>query len=115
MGVAGPTLVRSLFLDWSSIAIGGILTQQGAGAKCGSRCDAIEYGGKQPAGRWRYATDETFSRLRAYLVAREVSHGSTDASDEAEAQLVCGADHFDRARRHPFDVQALSGLQSLVG
>ena len=44
MGVAGPTPVRSLFLDWSSMAIGGILTQQRVGAKCGGRSDAVEDG-----------------------------------------------------------------------
>src|ERR1700683_13458 len=103
IGVARPTLVRSLFLDWSSMAIGGILTQEPAGTKCGERFDAIEDGGwrsaqdwfraaagadagtRSEAGRRRCATDETFRVFAAYLVVREVSYGSTDASDEAEA------------------------------
>src|ERR1700728_1826828 len=103
MGVAGPTPVRSLFLYWSSMAMGAILTQEPAGAKCGGPRGAIENGrwrgaqdgcgkttaadappyGEVKSARARSATGETFCVRVAYLVAREVSDGSTDASDEA--------------------------------
>ena len=56
MGVAGPTLVRSLFLDWSSMANGAILTQQRVGSKCGGRSETIEASSAADTPRYSEAT-----------------------------------------------------------